>query len=422
MRFEIVAGRPARNLRTIRQGVSSGSSRIPILFVHHRSELGGAPSSLAQLIERLDRKRYLPYVFCPPGRSAELFRRAGATVITGTVSSFTHIWASTYTGRRWLLFLRELARLPLHLVEFRRVLRAEEFALVHLNDSPLIPAAFLARRLRVPVVWHLRSSLPPCPSMKSRIVRAAIRRYADASIAINDDVAASFDVGATTIPNGVDLDRFAPGPAAAARKAQGLDPDLPVVTYVGFLYPYKGFREFLRAAELTDGARFLVVGGTVRDASFFRRPAGRLLTRLGIAHDYGREARALVEELRIADTVAFVSYTPEMPAVYRASTIVVAPSQGPELGRPVLEAAACGRPVVASGTHGGAGIIVPGETGLLAHPGTPERLAAAIGSLLGDLPLAERLGTAARQHAERTFELSSVTRRIEQLYARVLAG
>src|SRR3954468_16310054 len=85
---------------------------VPVLFVHHRSELGGAPESLSYLIRELDRGRFEPHVYCPPGPAAELFREAGATVHTGVVAGFTHIWASTYRGRRWLLLVRELARLP----------------------------------------------------------------------------------------------------------------------------------------------------------------------------------------------------------------------------------------------------------------------------------------------------------------------
>ncbi len=85
---------------------------IPVLFVHHRSELGGAPESLSYVIRELDRERFEPHVYCPPGPAADLFREAGAIVHTGAVAGFTHIWASTYRGRRWLLFGRELARLP----------------------------------------------------------------------------------------------------------------------------------------------------------------------------------------------------------------------------------------------------------------------------------------------------------------------
>ena len=132
------------------------------------------------MIANLDRERFEPHVFCPPGRAAELFREAGATVHEGTVAAFTHIWASTYRGRRWLLFARELARLPVHVVELKRVLRAQRFDLVHLNDSPMIPAAWLARRARIPVVWHLRSA-PPAGGRdrRSRLVRRALLRLAD---------------------------------------------------------------------------------------------------------------------------------------------------------------------------------------------------------------------------------------------------
>ena len=94
---------------------------------------------------------------------------------TGVVASFTHIWASVYRGRRWLLFVRELMRLPAHLIRFRRLLRRERFDIVHLNDSPLIAAAWLTRRAGIPLVWHLRSALPhDGRDMRSRLVRAAV--------------------------------------------------------------------------------------------------------------------------------------------------------------------------------------------------------------------------------------------------------
>src|SRR4051794_8299034 len=173
---------------------------VPVLFVHHRSELGGAPESLSYLIRDLDRALYEPHVYCPPGPTAELFREAGAVVHTGAVSGFTHIWASTYRGRRWLLFGRELARLPSHVRQFRRTLRGQRFELVHFNDSPLIPAAFLARREGLPVVWHLRSALPENGTdLRSGLIRRAIERLATTSIAINRDVAEVFGVGSTVV-------------------------------------------------------------------------------------------------------------------------------------------------------------------------------------------------------------------------------
>ena len=396
----------------------------PILFVHHRSELGGAPTSLYYLIRDLDRSLYEPHVFCPAGPAAELFREAGATVHTGTLATFTHIWASTYHGRRWVLLLRELAQLPLHLRQFSRTLRSRPFALVHLNDSPLIAAAWLARRAGVPVVWHLRSALPDGGTdRRSRAIRSLVRRFADVAVAINEDVAASFDVDSSVVPNSVDLAFFHAGHDGAATQF-GLDGSKPVVAYFGFLYPSKGFQEFIRAAALLQrqgvDAVYLIVGGAVRSETFFSTPLGLLLRVLGLARNYEEEAKELTAELGLSEHVRFIPFTRTIESLYRASDVVVAPSQGPEVGRSVIEAAAAGVPVIASGTKTGAGIILPDETGVLVPDWSAPVLAGAIADLLGDSARRRAMGAAARAHAELTFDAGLNARRIEAIYEQLL--
>src|SRR5256886_13492349 len=180
------------------------------------------------MIRRPPRSTLFPYTTL----FRSLFRESGARVHTGPVAGFTHIWASTYRGRRWLLFGRELALLPSHVLRFRRTLRRNRFELVHLNDSPLIPAAWLARREGLPVVWHLRSALPDGGrDRRSELVRRAIRRFATTSIAINHDVAGVFGVDSTVVPNSLDLGRFRPRDQEAAKAAPGLPGDRPVVAY-----------------------------------------------------------------------------------------------------------------------------------------------------------------------------------------------
>ncbi len=339
------------------------------------------------MIRELDRDRFEPHVYCPPGPAADLFREAGAIVHTGAVAGFTHIWASTYRGRRWLLFGRELVRLPSHAVQFRRTLRRQRFELVHFNDSPLIPAAWLARHEGLPVVWHLRSALPEeGRDRRSGLIRRAIANLATTSIAINHDVADVFGVGSTIVPNSVDLQRFHPGDPAAARAALGLPADLPVVSFFGFIYPSKGFREFIEAAarlrERGVEASYLVVGGAVRGQEFFRTMVGRSLQLADLTRDYESEAKQLVRELELDDVVRFIPFTQDTANLYQASDVVVAPSQGPELGRPVIEAAASGVPVVASGSRTGGGVVVPGETGVLVDDYGVDSIADAVADLL----------------------------------------
>jgi glycosyltransferase involved in cell wall biosynthesis len=399
--------------------------RTPVLYVHHRSELGGAPASLSYLIRELDPAQFEAHIYCPPGPAAELFSQAGAKVHTGPVAGFTHIWASTYRGRRWLLFLRELGLLPHHVLRFRRTLRRHRFELVHFNDSPLIPAAWLARHESLPVVWHLRSALPDGGrDRRSELVRRAIRRFATTSIAINHDVAGVFGVDSTVVPNSVDLDRFRPGDQEAAKAALGLPSERPVVSYFGFIYPSKGFREFIEAAaQLRDAglaASYLIVGGAVRGQEFFQTVVGRSLQLADLTRDYESEAKALVDDLGMSEVVRFIPFTQDTANLYQASDVVVAPSQGPELGRPVIEAAASGVPVVASGSRTGGGVVVPAETGVLVEDYTADTLAAAVADLLRDEERRRALGRAARAHAERNFDPSRNARRIESIYRRIL--
>ena len=401
------------------------SDRTRILFVHHRSELGGAPTSLSYLIRSLDRERFEPHVYCPPGPAADLFREAGATVHEGTVASFTHIWASTYRGRRWLLLLRELGRLPAHLFTFGRVLGRSRFDVVHLNDSPMIPAAWLAHRAGRPVVWHLRSAPPEAGrDRRSRLVRKAVLRLGDAVVGINHDIARLWDVPARVIPNSVEIDRFRPGDTRVARAELDLPLDRPVVAYFGFLYPSKGFREFIRAASLMHergiAATYLIVGGGVRSDEFFRTPLGAVLQLLDLARNYDAEARKLVETFGLGDSFRFVPFTRDTDALYRASDIVVAPSQGPEIGRPMLEGAASGVAVIGTGTGTGGGILEPGTTTVLTEDFRAETLADAVTELLDDPERRQAIGVAAREHAVQMFDPARNARRVEQLYDRLV--
>ncbi len=400
-------------------------ARIRILFVHHRPELGGAPSSLSYIVANLDRDAFEAHVYTPRGPAAQLFEQSGAIVHTGPVSSFTHIWASVYRGRRWLLFVRELAMLVPHVVALRRVLRETRFDVVHLNDSPLVGAALLARRAGLPIVWHLRSALPgDAVDLRSRILRRVIRRVATETISINSDVARSFAATGPVIPNAVDLERFRPGEAAEAKAAACIRPDRPTIGFFGFIYPSKGFREFIEAAarirDRGTEATYLLVGGAVRGEAFFRTPLGRLLQRLDLARNYEAEAQELVTRLRLGDTMRFVPFTRETADLYRASDVVVAPSRGPELGRPVLEAAATGVPVVASGSETGASILLPGETGVLLPSSAPGEIAEAVVSLLRDEDQRRAMGAAARALAVEQFDASRNTRRVEEIYQRIV--
>src|SRR5581483_4777196 len=377
--------------------------RVPILYLHHRPELGGAPRSLSYLLENLDTERFEPHVYCPGEPAAELFADCGAQVHIGPTATFTHICASSYHGRRWALLGVEAARLHPHLAELRRLLRIYRFPLVHLNDSPLVAAAWHVHRSRIALIWHLRGPLAGAENIRSRAIRMCVRAWADRAIAINDVVAESFaDVPQTeVIFNSADLELFRPGDPRAARAAHGLDPERPAVGFFSYIYELKGYVDFIEAARICKDrgleAQFLIVGSGVRDPMYFRTVRGRTLRSAGLLVDHERHARELVRTYKLDEVVRFIPYTRAPESLYVACDVVAAPSRGPELGRSVIEAAASGRPSVVTAPHGG-GVVIPGETGLLATAASPNSLADALERLLKSDELRNRMGVNARRH------------------------
>ena len=390
-----------------------------VLYVHHRPQASGAVRSLALLIGALD-GHWEPHVLVPAGPAAAVLAQAGAIVHTGPVPAFTHTWDVQYRGLRWLVFVRELLSLPGHARRLRRLLRELDPAIVHLNDSVLLASGAIAHRHGARVVWHLRSSLASGGrDRRSRLVARALDAWGDAAIAIDGDVARTFPIRLPVelVPNPVVVE---PGEPAALPVPDGR----VTVGFFGYLRRQKGWPQFVEAMRtlVDDGApvHAVIVGGGVRPPEAFRGPRGRLLRRLGIP-DEERDLRERVDELGLADRFSFLPFTTEPGPVYRALDLVVFPNQGAGLGRPVLEAAAYGKPVVASGSPDGAGILLPGRTGILLDKPTPERLAAAIGELAAEPARRSELGRAGAEQAARRFGPDATARAVAAVYERVSA-
>jgi glycosyltransferase involved in cell wall biosynthesis len=368
-----------------------------VLFVHHRPQPSGAAQSLALLIEGLG-KDWEAHVVVPGGGAAELFAAAGATVHRVPVPAFTHTWDVQYRGFRWLVALRELVSLPRHARMFKRLLRELHPAVVHLNDSVLVASALIAHRARSPVVWHLRSALPNGGhDRRSRWICGLIDKTGASAIAIDSDVAQTFTltISVSVVPNVVVV---RPGETTNLHVPDGH----LAIGYVGYLRRQKGWPEFLRALRLLvdDGVRVhgVVVGGGVRPHSSFRGTRGRLLELLGVPDEelaFGRE----LDRLALQQHVTWLPFTSDIGSVYRGLDLVCFPNQGVGLGRPVLEAAAYGVPAIAAGSSGGAGLLVPGVTGVLLDRGDAASIAAAVRELVEDPAALTRLAEAAAAHA-----------------------
>ena len=109
-----------------------------------------------------------------------------------------------------------------------------------------------------------------------------------------------------------------------------------------------------------------------------------------------------------------------MALLYSAADIMVAPSLQEAFGKTLIEAMACGTPVVAFGRRGASRHRRPSHTGYLAEPFDAEDLAEGIAWCLDDEARLARLGRRSRSRVESEFDINVVARRYYALYGQIL--
>ncbi|MGQ9494146.1 MAG: glycosyltransferase family 4 protein, partial [Anaerolineae bacterium] len=212
------------------------------------------------------------------------------------------------------------------------------------------------------------------------------------------------------LPNGVDTERFHPAIDASTLRAHyGLAADERVVLFVGALdraHFFKGVAVLLQALTHipTEHIRLLIIGdGNLRPA-------------------YQRHASLLGLDERIV----FCGQVSEadLPAHYALCDLLVLPSttMGEAFGLVLLEAMACGKPVIASNLPGVRSIVSDGADGLLVRPGDVHDLAEKMQTLLDDPQRRREMGKRGRVKVEEKYAWKKIIPRLVRVYEEVLGS
>lgn len=397
---------------------------IRVLFIEQAIAFGGAFVVIAELIRRLRRDR------------------VEASVVTamdpGFVANRLGAMAPARPMRHGLDYVR-VTRLSHRLTRLGVPRRLASYfitalaTVVNIGYSVRLAATVLRRRVDVIHInngtEHLESNLAffalarRCvvhahgAGMPSRFQRMLLNRTGRV-IAISDTVRERLERGGVdpdrivVVPNPIALPDGGRGRAsesvrARVRSQYSIPADAPVFGIFGRIVRWKGHREFLlAAAQVIDSLpdAYAVIVGDAADLN------------------PGRQAdlRRLARELNIEHRVVFTGFVDDVTSHYQAVDVVVHCSIEPEpFGLVIIEAMACGVPVVASSRGAPTEIITDGTDGLLVDPERTDLLAGAIKDLLEDGKRREVLADKGRNMVLRRYDPDRYARRIEAIYLEV---
>jgi glycosyltransferase involved in cell wall biosynthesis len=298
------------------------------------------------------------------------------------------------------------------------------FDIVHLHgvSQKNVPISGVARLLGKRLVITLHTAGQDEPEAVRRRGRTAYRAFtsADITIAVSPYMTQRYRQAGLPedrlrlIPNGIDTVRFrpaSPDERQALRRTLGWS-DAPVIVFVGFFsrdkQPDLLFRAWRRLVEAGTTARLVFVGAT-RSAYY------------EIDASIERDIRAAAGEMGAADAVVFTGPTHDVPAYLRAADLFVLPSIRETQSLALLEAMACGLPVIASRLEGATDTFVDDRrNGRLISAGDEVALADALREMLAHSTQAWAMGACARETIVERYAIERTAEAWLNVYARVL--
>lgn len=299
--------------------------------------------------------------------------------------------------------------LPLKIME---ICKSEKPDVIHANNRfffTTVCGVLLKKIMGKPLVTTLhlgpmlldRRFLNFLINVYEKTVSKWIIRSSDRIVAVSNAVMKhALSLGASSskvkvIPNGVDTEEFKP-------KREFKKAGIKKIIFVGRLFPNKGVQYLVKAAPMVlakhHRVEFIIVGRGPMEA----------------------ELRNMIRRLNVEHAFKFLGIVPSVPEVMSQCDIFVRPSLTEGMPLTVLEAMACGLPVIASKIPGSSEVVKDGETGILVEVGNSEQLSNAIIRLLEDEDYAERIRARAYEFVKNHYGWDRVAEEYLKTYSDVL--
>ena len=397
---------------------SSLSKRVRIVYLNPCGRLGGAETSLRELmasVRQAEPEWDLWLVLGEPGPLADQARELGIKVI---VLPFPPSLARLGDARTGLwTTLASLAKAAwttvLYTRRLRRTVQSIAPDIIHSNGFKMHVLGAWVRPPSAHLIWHIHDYVRS-RRLASRLLRLS-SGACTAAITNSRSVAADLKsllphTKAITIYNAIDLSRFEPAGAKLDLDAlAGLSPAPDGTIRVGLvatLARWKGHQVFLEALGRIQ--RDLPIRGYIIGGPIYQTDGSQWSL---------AELREKAERLGLAGTVGFTGFVPDAAAGMRSLDIVVHSSTQPEpFGMVIIEAMGCEKPVIVSQAGGASELFIDGEDALGHPPGDVDALARKICLLAGDPELRRRLASNGRAKAEQNFHRARLANELVSAY------
>ncbi|EIC80072.1 glycosyltransferase family 4 protein [Streptococcus oralis] len=376
-----------------------------ILYLHAGAEMYGADKVLLELIKGLDRQEFEAHVILPnDGVLVEVLRQVGAQV---SVLDYPILRRKYFNPKGILEYLKSYRRYSQKIAQY---VRDNGIDLVHNNTTAVLEGIYLKRRVKLPLIWHVHEIIVK-PKAISDFINFLMGRYADKIVTVSQAVASHVkqspfikDSQVEVIYNGVDNAVYHPMQVSTVREQFAISEEALVIGMVGRVNAWKGQGDFLEAVtpilEQNPNAIAFLAG------SAFAGEEWRV-----------DELESTIAKSSVASQIKRIDYYEHTTELYNMFNIFVLPSTNPDpLPTVVLEAMACGKPVVGYRHGGVCEMVAEGINGLLATPNQPAELSKVIQELVEDPEKRNQFGQASVERQRELFSLESYIKNFSELY------
>lgn len=379
-----------------------------ILYLHAGAEMYGADKILLELVTGLDKTKFNPIVILPnEGVLKEKLQKKG---ISTYVINYPILRRKYFNLKGIINYSVDYFKYSRKIIDFlnKRKLKID---IIHVNTTAVLEGIYLKKRFHAKMLWHVHE-ITLKPTFIFKIICWLIGKYADQCVvvskAVKNHLISSHSVSEEKIKviyNGVNSKAFNSSvPCNYLYKEFSVPKDSIIVGMIGRVNAWKGQNDFLDATvpllEIHKKLYIFIVGSAFAGEEW---RVDKLKERIG--------------KEKCNSRIRYSPFREDNAAIQNFFDVLVLPSTNPDpLPTVVLEAMACGKPIVGYAQGGITEMVVDKYNGFLISPSNKENMGEKIAYLISNKDEAISLGKNSRKRQIRYFSVNTFLFNFQNIY------